>query len=570
MQLSIDSVKRFRNTSAALELAFTNWRPHFQEIADYLLPRRYEWLAAQSLLGSGSANAMIASMENNRAGKSRNRKILDPAGTKAARTLAAGMMNGITSPSRPWLRLRRGGFDEQSFEPIAHQAYFEEVARRMLLVMAESNFYNSMAILYLDLVGFGTAAMLIYEDFDEVIRCYNSPVGEFRLAQSNRRLVNTYARTITMTIAQAMAEFGKENLNEKHKGDIDAGGDRHQKSIVISHIIEENLETGKEYVNDGSAYREAYWETGVNDGSILRLSVYTEPPGLFPRYELTGNDTYGTCPGMDALPEIIQLQQAVLKKAQAKDKMVDPPVILEGFMRSNQNSLLPGGKSYAPANASFGAKAVYTVNPPLGEMTADENALRMRIESIFHNDLFRMISQLDTVRSATEIDARKEEKLVLMGAVLERFENEALDPAIRRIYGIMKRKGLLPEPPPGLEDTDVEVEYVSILSDAQKAVGTASIERFAQFIGELGATNPDILNIPDWQELVRDYGERLNVPAQGIKSREQVAQEQAQDAELNQAREAALVGNELTNAAKNLSETELGGGQSALDLMIAG
>jgi hypothetical protein len=33
------------------------------------------------------------------------------------------------------------------------------------------------------------------------------------------------------------------------------------------------------------------------------------------------------------------------------------------------------------------------------------------------NDLFRMISELDTVRSATEIDARREEKLVLLGPV---------------------------------------------------------------------------------------------------------------------------------------------------------
>lgn len=571
MFLAIDSVKRVRSTSAALELVFSNWRPHFQEIADYLLPRRYEWLTSQSLLTSESSGAVLTTgMENNRAGRNRNKKIIDPTGTIAARTLAAGMLNGITSPTRPWLRLRQAGFSGTGPEKIEHKRYFEEVARRMLLVMAESNFYNSMAILYLDLVGFGTAGMLIYEDFDEVIRCYNSPVGEFRLAQSNRRLVNTYCRTITLTIAQAIQEFGLENMSPKYKADVDIGGDRLQKPISISHIIEENTETGPEYIRDGSAYREIYWETARNDGHVLRLAGYNEMPGLFPRYELTGNDTYGTSPGMDALPEIIQLQHDVLKKAQAKDKLVDPPVIMEGFMRNQQNSLLPGAKNYGPANATYGAKAIYTVNPPLGEMTADENALRLRIERIFHNDLFRMISQLETVRTATEIDARREEKLVLMGAVLERFENEALDPAIRRIFGIMNRKQLLPEPPPDLADTEIEVEYVSILSDAQKSVGTAAIERFAQFAGEIGATAPQVLEIIEWAELFRDYGDRLNVPASGVKPRAQVEREQAQNADLQAAQQAALVGNELTNAAKNLSETTLGGGQSALDLMISG
>jgi hypothetical protein len=58
------------------------------------------------------------------------------------------MMNGITSPSRPWFKLRVPGFDDEG-GPVTQWA--DEVARRMMKVMGESNFYNSMAVLYLDL-----------------------------------------------------------------------------------------------------------------------------------------------------------------------------------------------------------------------------------------------------------------------------------------------------------------------------------------------------------------------------------------------------------------------------------
>ena len=70
------------------------WWKYWREISDYLLPRRYVWL-----------------LTNNeyRVANVRNSKILDATGTTAARILASGMMNGVTSPARPWFRLRVPG-----------------------------------------------------------------------------------------------------------------------------------------------------------------------------------------------------------------------------------------------------------------------------------------------------------------------------------------------------------------------------------------------------------------------------------------------------------------------------
>ena len=44
--------RRLVETVQACDMEFSNWRPHYQELATYILPRRYEWLAAQNALST--------------------------------------------------------------------------------------------------------------------------------------------------------------------------------------------------------------------------------------------------------------------------------------------------------------------------------------------------------------------------------------------------------------------------------------------------------------------------------------------------------------------------------------
>lgn len=559
-KFKLDTLKRLQGTVAALEDAYSDWRPHYQEIAKYLLPRRYVWLAEQS---PGLFNGTKNTRGQSRAAKSRNDRILDPTGTKALRDMAAGLLNGITSPARPWLRLRMSGmkYEEQNLEV---KAYMDEAARRLLLVLAESNFYNTMAIQFLDLGCFGSSAVLIYEDFDDVVRFYNSPVGEFRFGQDYRRMVDVYSRTIMMTVRQMVQQFGEENIPDKYKANLREGGQRMHEQVAVCHLIEPNTPDQEDSLPARFKFREVYWDKSMTDGHVLAHRGFREKPGAWTRWELTANDPYGTSPAMDALSDIIQLQHETLRKGQALDKMVNPPIVIEGFMANRQSSLLPGGTTVAPSGASFGAKPVYTVNAPLDALNIDRQDLRRRIQEFFHIDLFRMISSLDTVRSATEIDARKEEKLVLLASVLERYENEALDPIVKRVFNIMKRKGLLPEPPADIAPEDVKVEYVSILTDAQRAIGTATIERFLQVYGNTLSIDPSLKATVDMDQVIRDYGDRLSIPATHFNSKEQAQELLASEEELNSTREAALVGKDLTEAARNLGETDVGGGQSAM------
>lgn len=540
-----------KSLMAGMETERNNFKQIWRELADYILPTRYTWLLS----------------ETERQKKlTKNPNIIDGTATKAARTGASGLLNGITSPSRPWFKLRlKRDPSNQSYEV---RRWLDDVERIILQTMADTNFYNSLATMYLDLIIFGTSATLIYEDYKSVFRCYNCSLGEFFIANSSTGLVDTFGRQFKYTARQCYERFG-DNVSEQVKREATDQGAKQLNSYTVTHLIEPN--DGK-IANVAKIFpiRELFWLDKDEEGHILSVRGFNELPGIFPRWEISGNDAYGSAPGMDSLGDIIQLQHEHKRKAQSLDYMVKPPVLADIQLAHRPSALLPGGLTFIAGINNVGAKPIYTVNPPLQEMTLDIKEIQGRIREFFYNDLFTKISQLDTVRTATEIDALREEKLIQLGPVLERFENEALDPAIARIFSICGRAGIIPPAPQGLGDEELEIQYVSILSAAQSAVGAAPLERWLAFVGQIAPVYPSAVNAVNWDEVIRDYGKDIGVKAKHINSIEEAADRTAEQEKILQAREMASQGTALVEAGKTLSETQVGGGSNALQQLISG
>ena len=138
-----------------------SWWVHWRELADFFLPRRYKWIITPNQASRGSPI---------------NNHIIDSHGVICARNLASGLVSGKTNPLSPWFKLRVGTFDATQTSPVS--LWLAECERLLFLIFAQSNFYNSIAQFYFDLVIFGTATMLIYEDYDNVINCINPCAGE--------------------------------------------------------------------------------------------------------------------------------------------------------------------------------------------------------------------------------------------------------------------------------------------------------------------------------------------------------------------------------------------------------
>lgn len=542
---------------AGMRLRRYSWWLHWRELADFILPRRYRWLVMVNQMNRGSPI---------------NQNIVDSTGTLAARVLASGMMAGITSPTRPWFKFKVQNFEQD----LQVAAWLSECERRMMTVFQESNFYSAMGVMYFDLVVFGTACVLIYEDFDNVIRLYNPCAGEFFYELDSKLNVAYLAREFTQTHQQIADEFGLQNVTDDVKQSVNstknpgmAGQTTHEK--LVMHLIEPN--TGfPGLVPKHFPWREIYWEWGSPRDKLLRTRGFHDWPGMTPRWDVVANDPYGRSPGMDALGDIKQLQQETRRKAQAIDKMVNPPMIADVQLKNQPASTIPGGWTYVAGldNQRVGAKPLYTVMPPIAEMKQDIAEVQQRIKITFHNDLFTGISDLTTVRTATEIDARREEKLVLLGPVLERIIGEGLGKAIDRTWGIMMRGKLLPPPPPQLQTapTHVEVDYISMLALAQRGIATAGIEKLWGFAGNLAAVKPEVLDNLDEDQTIDEYADALGVSPKLLRDPKQVAAMRQARAQQQQAAQMGQTGMAAVQGAQTLSQTDVGGGQNALQLLL--
>jgi hypothetical protein len=349
--------------------------------------------------------------------------------------------------------------DEIPPGPVAE--WLDECTRRTHRVLAESNFYQAMGQFYHDIGVFASATMMVYEDSKEVIRCQNPYLGEYFFLVGPRNTVDGLYREFVLTVAQAVTEFGLENCSVSTQTAWKSGGNLRQQEIIICHAIEPNTQIWRSdsqpsnyLVPKSFPYREAYWEqqtqnvVGPANLNLLRVAGYRETPFVAGRWAVTSNDPYGTgSPGMNALPAVRQLQVEQKRKGQAIDKMVNPPMVGSVSMKNEPASVVPGSITYVADISTAGFKPAYQVDPRINELMQDIQEVQSRVQRLFYVDLFLMISQLDTVRTATEIDARREEKLLQLGPVVTRLNNEVLDPLLNRVWAIMERRGLIPEAP---------------------------------------------------------------------------------------------------------------------------
>lgn len=548
MAKTMDYMRRWTDIKDERSTYFGHW----EELSEFIMPRRGRFLTSKSNDGS-----------------KKNGKIIDSTGSMAVRTLSAGMMSGITSPARPWFRLATP--DSALMEQSDVKQWLFAVEKKMRDIFSRSNLYNSLQTIYEELAVFGTGALLISEDFDDVIRCYPFTVGEYGIAQSHRLQVDTFYREFNMTVAQVVEQFGLDNCSDAVQTMFKSG--QLDKWVEILHVIEPN--SAREYNkkdNLNMPYHSCYVEKASKNERKLLESGFEEFPILAPRWHVTGVDIYGRSPGMDVLGDIKALQIEQKRKAQGIDKMVNPPLQAPSSLRGQSASVLPGGVTYVDTmqGTQGGFRPTYEVNPRLAELQQDIQETQYRIQQGFYSDLFQMMTQSDRRQiTAREIDERHEEKLLMLGPVLERLHTELLNPLIDRTFNIMARNELLPPAPEDLAGVTLKVEYISVMAQAQKAIGTGAIERLAGFIGNMAGVKPEVLDKFDADQSVDEYAEMLGVPPKIVvpddivqQVREERAaqmEQQMQMEQLNQGAQAAKVMSDADTSGNNVLSDIIGG-----------
>ena len=522
------------------------WWSHWQEVTTYLLPR----------------NGRYFEQDRNK-GTRRHNSIYDNTGTRALRTLGAGMMAGATSPARPWFRLGTADPELNNYTPV--KLWLNDVTQRMQLVFQKSNTYRTLHSIYEELGAFGTAGSIILPDPRTAIHHYPLTVGEYAVAQDYQGRINTLYREFQKTVGEVVREFGYKKCSTSVKNLFDRGS--LDTWITIIHAIEPREDRERDFKkkdNMNMAYKSCYFELGGDGEQLLRESGFKDFPAVIPRWGISGGDIYGNSPGMEALGDIKQLQHEQLRKAQGIDYQTKPPLQVPAYMKNRDVDSLPGGVTFVDGQQGK-IETAFNVNLNLQHLLMDIQDVRQRINGSFYADLFLMLANAtDTRMTATEVAERHEEKLLMLGPVLERLHNELLDPLIDNTFNRMIEANLIPPAPEEMQGMELSVEFVSMLAQAQRAIGTNSVDRYVNNLGMIAQMKPDILDKFDSDAWADGYADMLGVDPKLIVAGETVAKIRQQRA---QAQQAMAQQEQANQAAENMAKLGRNDAQNMQDMM---
>jgi hypothetical protein len=532
--------KQFEKRFNALKNEASSWVTSWKEIRDLVCPERGSFDGEQP----------------NQGRLLDHKKMLDGTANKALSTLAAGMTSGLTSPSRPWFKL--GIPNNELMKIDAVKNWLSSVEELLMAIFSRSNIYSAITNVYEEVGGPGTAALMIEEDYDTVIRAVNFTVGEYFIGLGADGRVNAFARQFKMTVGQMVEMFGIDNVSVNVKT---AFNDKKLDTwYPVCHLIERNTDQlPKMKDNKNMPFISVYWEEG-SEKDTLRVSGYQEFPVMCPRWNTkTTSEVYGKGPGWKALGDVKMLQALQRKSLKALDKVIDPPVMVDSMVDGSDINLLPGGISRTGgAVGNAGMKAVYQINPDIGAVENKILQTKQEIKQAFFADLFMMMAgETGGNMTAREVVERHEEKLLILGPVLERLESELLDPLISRVFMIAWRAGIIPPPPREIAGMEYKVEYISMLAQAQKMVGITAVREVVGFATSLAAVVPEIIDKINFDAAVEIVSELNGGTSRIIRSDDEVlkirdgrrkAQEQSQQAQQAQ---------QMVSGAKVLADTKL-------------
>lgn len=451
-----------------------------------------QWLEISRHVTPASGRYVDSNTKNQ--ARERFNRIYNNTSLRAANICAAGMQSGMTDESTQWFALTTG--DEKLDASYDVKVYLDECQRIMEMAFSKSNIYPAFQHCWREVATMGICANVILEDDEVGFYCVPLTIGEYAVAANYRGQVDTLYRMFTMTAAQLVGQYGLDVVGRNVKQAYDQKPD---KTFRVLHAIEPRKvrERGK-LDNKNMPFRSVVMLIdGVENGDgILEESGFNEFPAVVGRWGASATSVYSEeSPGMIAIGDTKQMRHQYLQKGNALDYQVNPALLLPESAKDHELDFLPGGRSYVSnPTAADQVKPAFDVQIPLGDINADIMEAQNRINAAFYVDMFLMLAGRTKEMTAFEVAQRNEEKLVQLGPVFSRLNNEVLRGTIERVFNILQRAGQLPQPPQSLAGRPLNVEYTSMLAKAQRSIRAASLRNYLADLGMVAQMKPEILS----------------------------------------------------------------------------
>lgn len=491
--------------------------------------------------------------------------IYDNTAERSLNILVSGLATGATSPAQQWFKVNLPDPNLMLDTNIA--GWCTDVEHLLQRVFQKSNTYNSLHMLYKELCLFGVGVDLVLDDDENILRHHVLTAGEYCIESNNAGIVDTLYREFQLTTLQLIEEFGYDGVPDNIQRLYDRGylDEWH----TVCHAIEPRT---TRYINlkdnKNMPFASYYFlaDESESKGEILREGGYKYFPALCPRWDVLTGETYGQSPANTSLPNVKQLQMECEIKSTALELITNPPIQAPAALRQEPINLSAGSISFTGGTGSEQLiKPIITGVGDINAITQDILSLKQDIKADFFVDLFLMIqNQQDDRKTAAEIYALKEEKMLVLGPVMERLQHELLSPLVEMCFLKLSERGLLPPSPENIANKPLELEFQSMLAQSQRSVDINSIDRLMSSVQALSSSMPEILDRINPDGLFDVYRNRLAVDPKIVRSLEDANsirdarnQQAIQQAQMEQAQQAGLAYNQFMQAQRAGADASL-------------
>ena len=510
-----------------------HWESHWQEVADYIVPRKADITKKRS------------------AGDKRTELIFDGTAIHAAELMAASLHGMLTNAATPWFSLRYQD-DEINSDDEAKE-WLEGASDVMYQYLARSNFQEQIHELYSDLVTFGTAVIFVDGD-DDGVRFSTRHIAECYVSEDAQGRVDTVYRKYKTTARAAQAQF----TNLTRRIEKLAQQDPYAEVELLHIVMPRESRNPKLRTKNNKPFASIFVDP--DEKQILGEGGFDELPYMVPRFLKASFELgYGRSPSMTALPDtkmVNKMSEIVIRASQLQ---IHPPMMVpdDGFMLPVRTT--PGGLNFYRSGTRDRIEPLNIgANNPIGEQQLEQR--RQAIRAAFYVD--QLILGTGPTMTATEVIQRTEEKMRLLGPVLGRLQAELLQPLINRVFNILARKRAFKPAPASLRDGDIDIEYVSPLAKAQRSGDVQSILQMIEFLAPLTQIDQSVLDYLDVDGMAKHIIRVTGTPATVVRGegevaqlREQRAAQAAQQAELQTMQSLATAAGEAAPALRAVEDS---------------
>ena len=197
--------------------------------------------------------------------------IYNGVGWDSNQIFAAGVMSGLTPPSRKWFRLN---FASQ--ELADNSDLGKLLDQRIDIVndvLEKSNFYSAVHSCYLELA-FGQSPLGIFPDSRYGVHFQPYTVGTYYMENGPDGTINVFARKYRMSAQQLVDKFGAENVPVNIRNELENGPGFKNSHTVVWYVEPNSYSVPEKLASYNLPYLSVYYLEESTEDEFYILAVF--------------------------------------------------------------------------------------------------------------------------------------------------------------------------------------------------------------------------------------------------------------------------------------------------------